>query len=202
MKIQQAVVVLGGGLLLALGCASSPEVRYYTLAVRLRPEPSGAAEATLPPRVIGVGPVALADYLNQPYVTVRSGEHTLARAEFDRWGGSFRDTLTRAVAGNLAVALAGENVVALPWADTAVTDFRLQLSLNRFERTADAVVLQGAWFMRAEGSRGVARSGDLQLSEPTTGPDTAATVAAMSRALEAACEAIAAEIRPVLLRTP
>ncbi len=202
MKIRQAVVVLGGGLLFALGCASSPEVRYYTLAVRLRPEPSGTVQTVPSPRVIGVGPVALADYLNQPYVTVRSGEHTLARTEFDRWGGSFRDTVTRALAGNLAVALANEHVVALPWDDTAVTDFRLQLSLNRFERTADAVVLQGAWFMTTEGSRIALRTGDLHLSEPTAGADTAATVAAMSRALEAACEAIAAEIRPVLLRTP
>jgi uncharacterized lipoprotein YmbA len=178
------------------GCASSPAVRYYALAARLRPE---AAAPNLPaPRVITVGPVVLADYLNHPNVTVRrvsGGAQTLVHLEFDRWGGSFRDAVTRAVIDNLAAELAPQNVLVAPRSDTAAGDLGVSLSINRFERNGARVELQGAWFLTDTAARQVRAAGALQASAPVSGGDAAATVAAMSRALETACGELAERVR-------
>ena len=197
MKIQRSsrVVVVVAALFVA-GCASSPAVRYYALSARLRPE--ATVTNAPPPRVITVGPVALADHLNHPNVTVRrvsGGAQTLVHLEFDRWGGSFRDAVTRAVIDNLAAELAPQNVLVAPRSDTAAGDLGVSLSINRFERNGACVELQGAWFLTDTATRQVRAAGVLQASAPVAGGDAAATVAAMSRALETACGELAEHMR-------
>jgi uncharacterized lipoprotein YmbA len=162
----------------------------------LRPE--ATVTNAPPPRVITVGPVALADHLNHPNVTVRrvsGGAQTLVHLEFDRWGGSFRDAVTRAVSDNLAAELAPQNVLVVPRSDTAAGDLGVSLSINRFERNGACVELLGAWFLTDTATRQVRAAGVLQASAPVAGGDAAATVAAMSRALETACGEIAEHMR-------
>ncbi|MBM4163856.1 MAG: membrane integrity-associated transporter subunit PqiC [Lentisphaerae bacterium] len=202
MKIQRSARV--GGMAAALfvaGCASSPAVRYYALSARLRPE--ATVPNVPPPRVITVGPVALADYLNHPNVTVRrvsGGAQTLVHLELDRWGGSFRDAVTRAVSDNLAAELSPQNVLVVPRSDTAAGDLGVSLSINRFERNGARVELQGAWFLTDTATRQVRAAGALQASAPVADGGAAATVAAMSRALESACGELAGRVRETCMQ--
>jgi uncharacterized lipoprotein YmbA len=188
-----------GGVLAVLfvaGCASSPTVRYYAFSARRLPET--VVSKTPPPRVITVGPVALADYLNHPNVTVRrdsGGAQTLVHLEFDRWGGSFRDAVTRAVIDNLSADLAAQNVLVAPRSDTAAGDLGVSLSINRFESNGVRVELQGAWFLTDTATRQFRAAGVLQASVPVAGNGAAATVTAMSRALETACGELAERVR-------
>jgi len=201
MRTKRSALGMGVGLLLAAGCASSPAVRYYTLAGR-PPSPTAPAAQDVRRRVIGVGPVMLADYLNQPYVIARGGAHTLAISEFDRWGGSLRDAVTRAVVANLSALLDPAPVVVVPWADAPATDVRVQISVNRLERNGDNVILQGAWFVTVKGNRDDVASGALRISEPVNGGGIPATVAAMSRAIETASAAIAERLKQDLAPLP
>jgi uncharacterized lipoprotein YmbA len=197
MKSRWGVRVAAVGVaVFVAGCASSPAVRYYALAARLRPE--AAAAKAPPPRVVTVGPVTVADYLNHPSVAVRrvrDGAPTLVYLEFDRWGGSFRDAVTRAVSDNLAAELAPQNVIVAPRSDTAAGDLGVSLSINRFESDGARVELQGAWFLTDTTARQVRAAGALEASAPVAGDGAAAIVAAMSRALETACGELAERVR-------
>ncbi|GEM_PF-1714788 len=203
MNLRWLACVSVGLILFGVGCASSPVVRYYTLSARARPS-TALPDAPLP-RVITVGPIAMADYLNHRSVTVRSvtgTAETLVRSEFDRWGGSFRDTVIRAIVDNLAAELAPQHVVVVPWSDTASSDLALTLSINRFERSGTRVELQGAWFLTDAASRTTRAAGVLQGSAPAAGNDAVETVAAMSQALETVCHGLAEQIRKAEAASP
>ena len=185
------------GALLMVGCASSPAVRYYTLSARPLPAATATIEAATTTCVVAIGPVTLADYLNHPFVTVRSGDHILSRSEYERWGGSFRDTVTRAVACNLAATLSYKQITVAPASDLAVSDYRIGLSLDRFERAGAEVILQGTWFATATGSRKRTAASPLRVVVPVESPDMVATVTVMSQALKQACDVIAEQFAPL-----
>lgn len=185
------------GALLMAGCASSPPIRYYTLSAQPLPA-TAESVADAAACVVAIAPVALADYLNHPFVTVRSGDHLLSRSEYERWGGSFRDTVTRAVAGNLTAVLTLKQITVAPASDLAVSDYRLGLSVDRFERAGTEVVLQGSWLLTATGSRTRKAAGPFRIVVPVGDPeDTVVTVTAMSQALEQACDVIAGNFPPL-----
>lgn len=96
------------GALLAVGCASVPATRFYTLSTPS--EPSGAKDTSrLPqpsmPIFIEVTPVNVPERLARPQLVVRSpgsGETQLSILEHDRWSSHFNYELRDAFAIGIA----------------------------------------------------------------------------------------------------
>lgn len=181
-----------------VGCTGSPPARFYTLSSLAVVGEAGEPPDAPSRQLIGVGPVALARYLKHPAVTTRSGPNTVSRSEMNRWGGSLSDETTRVLVENLGHLMPGEKYLVLPWMETAVADYRVQLNITRFEKVSEGpVVLNATWMVFAGRHNSPLSSGDTSITEPVNAPGYAALADAMSRALAELSRRIADELATV-----
>lgn len=198
MKPRYAVFFL---LLLAVAlqlgaCGITPPTRFYTLSSLATSEGRAISPGHQPRQVIGIGPVALAKYLDHPGITTRSGPNTMTRSELDRWGGSLSDEVTRVLVEDMGQLLPVDKYLALPWLETAAIDYRVQLNITRFDGPPGGpVVLNAAWMFFGSERNILLASGDAAIVEPLKGTGYAAIADAMSRALAELSRRIAVGIQ-------
>ncbi|MGF1528818.1 MAG: membrane integrity-associated transporter subunit PqiC [Candidatus Competibacterales bacterium] len=178
------------------GCATTgPDVQYYVLA----PLPSGSNSKGLD-RVVGVGPVDLPQYLNRPQIVTRAGENQLTLAEFHRWAEPLEVNVAAVLAQNLTALLDGTTVAAFPWPAETTPDYRIRVTISRFEGDSDGNVslvarwqlvdLQGQELQRGNALLGAA------FVPPTDGEwDYGALVGAMNRVLGELSQDLARALR-------
>ncbi len=198
-----AVLVLTTLVLTALvltGCAATPPSNFYTL----RPLP-GAVGRTAEPASgsigigigIGLGPVNFPSFLDRPQIVSRDVGGRLILDEFNRWGGTLQDDFLRVFGENLAWLLGTSRVLVFPTEVRAPLDYRITADVLAFEGTGGGeAVLKVRWAVldpRLE-QRLAARETSVRRSVGAPG-DPAAVVAAMSAALGAFSEEVAAVLR-------
>jgi uncharacterized lipoprotein YmbA len=174
------IVVLGLG-----GCLSrSPAPRFYTLSPL--PEAQGVArrKAPSPPVRVGLGPIKLADYLDQNRLVTRTGDHQAVRSEYDRWIGSFKDEVTQVLADNLGLLLHTEEVYRYPWRTSVPVDYQVTVDVGRCDgRLGEAAWLEARWSVLAGPERELLTTRRSVIQEPVAEAGYAGLVAAQSRAL-------------------
>src|SRR5512145_2636751 len=87
-----AVCVLAA---LAVGCASTPPSRFYTLSA------TSAATKTSSELSVAVGPVSVPAVVDRPQIVVSLGPNQVRLEEFDRWALPLQINIARVVAENL-----------------------------------------------------------------------------------------------------
>lgn len=178
-------------------CGSTPKARFYTLSSPNASENTEHFNADKPRKVIGIGPVATAVYLDHPGITTRNGPNTVTRSELDRWSGSLNEEVARVFVENMGQLLAGSGYLVQPWLEMSGIDYRVQLNITRFDGPSEGPVLLNASWMFFGRERVLLASGDAVITEPLNGEGYAATADAMSRALNSLSKRIAAEIKSV-----
>ena len=181
------LVVLGG----CLG-GGSPPSRFYLLSPLPAPETAAAASGV----AIGVGPVAIPEYLNRGQIVTRAGENQLELAEFDRWAEPLQNNLSRVLVLNLSTLLSTDRVALHPWNRSTPMDYQVIVDVGRFEAgTAGATSLLARWSIVDSADRKILRMRKSSFSEPIADGGYQATVASMSRAVAALSREIAGAIR-------
>lgn len=131
---------------------NSDPTRFYTLAVDDSPLPEGTQ--TMPSLTLGVGPVAVTDYLDRSQIVMRASATELELGEFDRWAGSPAKEFQRVLGANLAHQLGTERVVHYPWKSSIAPDMAVEVTLERFEHGGDGKVwLVAAWQVFSDNGR-------------------------------------------------
>ena len=97
-----AILMLGALWVVHSGCASSPPSRFYLLSSLDTPRPEMKPSADERCFSVGIGPVKIPEYLDQPKIVTRGGSNELKLAEFDRWSEGFKGNMTRVLAKNLS----------------------------------------------------------------------------------------------------
>ncbi len=192
-------LVLAGIHGLLSGCAgTSPPSEFYLLTPM---SPAGEfVEAADPgdPLSLGVGPLKLPEYLDRPHIVTRSTPNRLALDEFHRWGGSLRDNMLRVLAQNLAQLLHTDDVAIYPWDDPVAPDYRVRISVLRFDGSLGGQVeLDCRWIVVGPQRGELLSTRRSLLREPVRGADHASLVEAQSRALAALSRDIADQIRSI-----
>ena len=115
--------------------------------------PGAAANLDALPASLGVGPVVFPEYLNRPEIVARVGANELRANEFEVWGESLRTSFRDTLSYNLSVLVPGLAVVTFPWRGAEDVDYRLAISVARFEHDvpSGAVVLDAGWVLRRSG---------------------------------------------------
>ncbi len=178
------------------GCLSrSPAPSFYALTpmqdqvVSWKPSPVKNA-------VIGIGPVKLADYLDESQIVTRTSDNQLAKAEFNRWVGSFKDNLTNVLADDIGFLLSTDRVYLYPWRVSVPIDYQIVLDIVRCDgRLGDAAWLEARWSILAGPDKSLLKMGRSNIREPVTGADYPALVAAESRAVGKLSQEIAGAIQ-------
>lgn len=160
------------GALLAAGCASVPDTRFYTLSVPSKPsEATDASQRSPAPIYIEVMPVNVPERLARPQLVVRSRgseqETQLFILEQDRWSSHFNKELRDAFAMAIADQTGAVNEPRARKSDQPV--YRIAIELSEFDAiVGDRVQARFNW--------GITRSTDGRgavcyavISEPVSG---------------------------------
>jgi len=178
------------------GCSRSQTPRFYALSPI--PEDLVISKRKSPAQnaVIGIGPVKLADYLDQSELVTRTGDNQAVKAEYDRWIGSFKDDLINVVADNIGFLLPTERIYLYPWRPSVPIDYQVVLDIVRCDgRLGDAAWLVARWSVFGGPEKKLLKINRSSIREPVTGADYAAVVAAQSRALAKLSQEIAEAIQ-------
>lgn len=176
------------------GCSRSPNPRFYTLSAQ--PEQFAGARASQPNLVVGIGPIRLADYLDQSQIITRSGDNQLIKDEFNRWAGPFKNNFTNVLADNISSLLGTQQVHLFPWRQAVPIDYQVTVDVVRCDgRLGEAAVLESRWSIFRGPDKQLLTTRRSSLTEPATGPDYADLVAAQSRAISRLSQEIVQAIR-------
>ena len=179
------------------GClGKSPPARFYALT----PLTAGDADARQNPpgedTVVGIGPVTLADYLDQPRIVTREDDNRLVRAEYDHWAGSFKDNLTSVMAENVGALLRTPRVYRYPWRRSVPVDYQIVLDIVRLDgRLGREALLVARWSVFGGGDNALIAADRASIREPASSGGYAALAAAQSRALASLSREIVEAIR-------
>ncbi len=166
------------------GCISTkaPVTKYYLLT------PMDSSENLIndadrkPQLSIEVSSLRLPQYLERPHIVTRSSKNRLELAEFQQWGGNLRKNMVRVFSKNLSVLLGTADIAISPHRAVSSPDYRIELTVNRFERDgAGQVLLTAQWRLThgREKTSVATRITELESPVIASGPDLEETVAAM-----------------------
>ncbi len=164
------------------GCTGkSQPSRFYTLTSMSEGQKGQAGTDEV---AVGIGPVKVADYLNQTRIITRTGDNNIDQAEFDQWTGSFKDNLINVLAENIGYLLRSDRISIHPWRSFMPIDYQVTLDIVRCDgELGKEVVLIARWnILRGEKQELIAmKRSDIRVE--FTGGSYEALVAAQSRAL-------------------
>jgi len=177
------------------GCRSQSP-RFYSLSPIQGDQVISKRKSTAQNAVIGIGPVKLADYLDQSMLVTRTGDHQAVKAQFDRWVGSFKDNFINVLADNIGFLLSTENIYLFPWRVSVPIEYQVVVDIVRCDgRLGDAVWLEARWSILKGSEKKLVKTMRSSIREPVTGPDYAALVAAQSQAVAKLSQEIAGAIQ-------
>ncbi|HJW70472.1 MAG TPA: PqiC family protein [Candidatus Binatia bacterium] len=185
-------------LALAPACRILPEAkpegtRFYTLELPVPPSGSGDRAE---PVALGLGPIIIPGYLDQPQMVTRLDDERIAFSSGDRWAGSLRSQFERALSLRLMSALGTDDVSLFPWWHGHRIDLSVQLNVLAFEPDSTGTArLDALWKVRNGQSQEIVRAGRVSLREPIGSGGTPAAVEALGRALDQLADAIAGDVQ-------
>jgi uncharacterized lipoprotein YmbA len=178
------------------GCVRSQTPRFYTLTPMQSDEVISRRESPAQNAVVGIGPVKLADYLDQSDLLTRRGDNQLIKAEYDRWAGSFKNDFVNVLAENIGFLVPTERIYLYPWRGSVPIGYQVALEVVRCDgRLGDAAWLEARWTIFGGPEKKLLTMRRSSIRESVTGPDYAALVAAQSRAVAKLSQEIAEAIR-------
>ncbi len=171
-----AVIFLGG--------CRSQSPRFYALNPIQEEQVISKRKSPAQNAIIGIGPVKLADYLDQSMLVTRTSDNQAVKAEYDRWVGSFKDNFINVLADNIGFFLPTERIYLYPWRLSVPIDYQVVLDIVRCDgRLGDAVWLEVRWSIFEGPEKKLLKMNRSSIREPVTGADYAALVAAQSQSL-------------------
>lgn len=187
--------------LLFAGCGSSPNAKLYILDAMHRDNSLTAMTLEGRSVAIKVGPVSIADSLDQSQIVTRTGPNMLVADEFNRWGGDFQSDIQRVIGENISVLLPTDQVFLSQEIVLLPVDFQVLVNIREFDGALGGVVtLNADWTVAAKGEDKTVIAKKSFFQENTDGADYQAYVAAQSRLLQKLSQEITDEIRNQLLK--
>jgi uncharacterized lipoprotein YmbA len=166
------------------GCVGkSPPTHFYRLT-SITESQDDLPKKPIPDIAVGIGPVIIADYIDQAKIVTRSSENKIERAEFDQWSGSFKNNFTEVLADNLGDLLRSERIFIYPWRSYIAIDYQVLIDVIRCDgQRGKNIVLAVRWsVLKGEEKRLVAMK-RTSITQAVDSTGHAALVAAYSRAL-------------------
>jgi uncharacterized protein len=176
------------------GCGTTDPSRFFLLSPIAAPQPNAAAADSGP--ALAIGPIDLPKYLDRPQIATFTSANRLDVAEFDRWGEPLVDNFARVLTENLGILVPTNRAYIQPVRRSMPVDYQVSVDVTRFGVMPDrSVQLVALWSVISADGRGRSVSRSFHHVEPVVGDGYEPTVAAMSNAVAALSQTIAATIR-------
>jgi uncharacterized lipoprotein YmbA len=183
-------------MIVLLGCASTPPTRFFVLGSVAGSEKMGSrmGERCL---AIGIGPVKIPEYLNQPEIVTRMTQNEVRVDEFAKWAEPLEDNISRALAENLSSLLCIRSIAVFPWRGQTPIDYRIDVHVIRMDGVlGESASLDVSWSI-ADGTdrkKPPLLTKRSNYRQPTGGEDYGAFASAQSRNLASLSREIAETI--------
>jgi len=82
---------------------------------------------------IGIGPVKIPEYLNQPDIVTRIAQNELRLDEFAKWAEPLEDNISRTLAKNLLSLLCIRRIAIFPWKAGTPIDYRIDVDVIQLD---------------------------------------------------------------------
>jgi len=127
-------------------CASSPQIRYYTLSTENGPKDSVSSVTIVRRNSYAVGAVTIPNALDRPQIVLRSSANTIEVLDYDRWAAPLSDELQRVLIADLSVRLGGNSIIDPALMSSLRMDRRITVSIIEFDpaRKSESV-LEASW---------------------------------------------------------
>jgi uncharacterized lipoprotein YmbA len=182
-------MLLGAATLALAGCASSPPTQYYKLAALPGPARNG-----ITPR-ISVRSIEIPGYLDQTGIARPTGNYQFSSSANALWAQPLATMLQTVMVQNLAQRLPDATIIASGGAIGAPTDILVEINLLRFDPDPSGDIQLTAQFaIRAATGQPNWQIQTFSANAAPSGPNTADTVAAMSKLWAAAADQLASRI--------
>ncbi|MFZ0611639.1 MAG: PqiC family protein [Desulfobacterales bacterium] len=190
-------VIAAAAVIITAGClGKSSPTRFYDLTPLTKDQARSEGERPARNKAVGVGPVNLADYLDQSSLVTRTGDNRLIHAEFDQWAGSLKNNLVNTLAENIGLLLPTDRLYIYPWRLSGPVDYQVLVDVVQFDgRPGADAMLVARWSILGSRESEPLVANRSSIREPVQGPDYAAMVAAQSRALAKLSREIVAAIQ-------
>jgi uncharacterized lipoprotein YmbA len=177
---------------LVAGCASSPDVEYYTLS----PQAVGASSTSDQAIALAVGPADFPRALNRVRMMTRSSDNRVTYDEFNRWAGTLASDFLATTATNLSRILGSDRVVVYPTPPTFTIKYRVTFDVQRFDADANGnVTLETRWSL-VDGETGdVLELNHFSTTKTGSAGDYESSAAAHSAAVAELSQVIADHMR-------
>jgi uncharacterized lipoprotein YmbA len=109
--------------LLGLGACTSTPSRFYLLNPLAPADGISAASKAERGPVIGLGPISLPKYLDQPQIVSRASRHQLVLGDFDRWAEPLQENVSRVLAENLSLLIPTDHLLVQEWPRSVTLDY-------------------------------------------------------------------------------
>jgi uncharacterized lipoprotein YmbA len=141
---------------------------------------------------VGLGPVRLPEYLEQPALLTRTSPTEIRPSLTDRWSEPLDTMLPRVLGDDLSQIFRSQNIVMFPWYSTARPEWQIEIDIVRFEpNAAGEVSLIAQWRVHELGAGGRSRAAESRIMQQASSTDPAQRAQAMSTALGKLAEELA-----------
>ena len=193
--LRAAMLVACGSTLLA--CGTTPNPNLYVLEPMQKLNASDSTDGA----TYLVGPVVIAETLNRPEIVNRDEQYRVHVDPLERWAQPLDEGISSTLAENLRVLLDTDRVVVYPWSFTNIADYVVRANILDFGPTsANQITLNVSW-MIGDGQGKVLILKRVNYTSARSNNSNAATVAAMSAALEDMSRDIAEALKPLSTET-
>ena len=183
-------------LVMLVGCATTEPSRFYILQSMKAEAARTQAVVVERDLAIGVGPVELSKHLDRPQIVVRAEGNEVSFAEFDRWAEPLKENISRVLSENLSILLSTDRVAVFPWKSSTLIDYRVEVSLLRFDVSPEGnTTLIANWTISDGKGTKVLLSRRSVIRSSATGQGYKAKVLAMNGMLSDLSREIAAHIK-------
>jgi uncharacterized lipoprotein YmbA len=178
-------LIVGFLVMVLLGCASTPPTRFFVLSPVSGFEKMGTREGERC-FAIGIGPVKIPEYLNQPEIVTRITQNEVRLDEFAEWAEPLEDNISRTLAENLSSLLCIRTIAIFPWRGQTPIDYRIDVHVIQMDGIlGESASLDVAWSITdgTDRKKSPLLTKRSTYKESTGGGDYGAFVSAQSRNL-------------------
>jgi uncharacterized lipoprotein YmbA len=138
-------LVLGFLVMVIFGCASTPQTRFFVLSSISGSEKTGNREGEHC-FAIGIGPVKIPEYLNQPDIVTRITPNEVRLHEFAQWAEPLENNISLTLAENLSSLLCTRSIAIFPWKGGTPIDYRIDVNVGQMDGTlGESALLEVSW---------------------------------------------------------
>ncbi len=163
---------------------------YYVLAPSgIAPSGGGAG--------IGIGPVTMADYLQErPYLVFQSTPTKMEVSDEHRWAGDLSGNFSRTLGTDLGIRMGTGNIRQYPFSKESELRYQITVDVNQFHGTADGdALLEASWRAYSLPSSRLIASRTSTIREPLLQDGFEKLAEAQSRLVDRLAAEIAAELK-------